>query len=505
MPKGPIIYVRGYAGTQGDVEETVDDPFYGFNLGSTHIRVDVEGAVDFYAFESPFVRLLTDHKYECVFDGTREEISENIDDPDRTIWIYRYYDPTSKTFEKPGGRRLTIEESAAGLRDWINDIRQQVETARAKRGGANGKPKVMLVAHSMGGLVCRSLIQKIYPENGEKAGDFVEKFFTYGTPHRGISFALGAGVIERLRDYLGVNDSNDFGPQRMFEYLTPGVKAGTQKAPGDYYERSANVMPDGIFDLDRVFCVVGTNARDYEVARGLSRTLVGPQSDGLVQMDNAWVQSANRAYIYRSHSGRYGMVNSEEAYQNLRRFLFGDIRVKTVLSDFELDYSGTQGDTCVTYQFECQASIRGLPILMHDRTVAHFCPISLDKDEFTQRKQHGLPLYTSFLITAHAKHNAARYMLYLSLYRQTYRKGFLQLSEHVERLPLWSDYVVIDIPLADNAPPKYSWLSNSRDPNTPMTSHPNGKETDYIVPLPDRARASLGDNAKITFETSDWG
>jgi hypothetical protein len=38
-----------------------------------------------------------------------------------------------------------------------------------------------------------------------------------------------------------------------------------------------------------------------------------------------------------------------------------------------------------------------------------------------------------------------------------------------------------------------------------MTSHPNGKETDYIVPLPDRARASLGDNAKITFETSDWG
>lgn len=27
----PIIYVRGYSGTQSDVEETVDDPTYGFN------------------------------------------------------------------------------------------------------------------------------------------------------------------------------------------------------------------------------------------------------------------------------------------------------------------------------------------------------------------------------------------------------------------------------------------------------------------------------------------
>jgi hypothetical protein len=33
MPKKlPIIYIRGYAGAQADVEETVDDPFYGFNV-----------------------------------------------------------------------------------------------------------------------------------------------------------------------------------------------------------------------------------------------------------------------------------------------------------------------------------------------------------------------------------------------------------------------------------------------------------------------------------------
>ena len=37
--KFPVIYVRGYAGSQNEVEDTVDDPFYGFNKGSTHIRV----------------------------------------------------------------------------------------------------------------------------------------------------------------------------------------------------------------------------------------------------------------------------------------------------------------------------------------------------------------------------------------------------------------------------------------------------------------------------------
>jgi hypothetical protein len=34
----PIIYVRGYAGSQGAVESTVDRPYYGFNLGSTQVR-----------------------------------------------------------------------------------------------------------------------------------------------------------------------------------------------------------------------------------------------------------------------------------------------------------------------------------------------------------------------------------------------------------------------------------------------------------------------------------
>src|SRR3954449_7246923 len=99
----PIIYVRGYAGTQGDVEETVDDPTYGFNLGSTHIRQDADGLARKYLFTGPFARLIKDWGYidpitagAQVFDPLPRAPEW---DPSRTIWIYRYYDVTSKTFD----------------------------------------------------------------------------------------------------------------------------------------------------------------------------------------------------------------------------------------------------------------------------------------------------------------------------------------------------------------------------------------------------------------------
>ncbi len=63
----PIIYVRGYAGSQGAVESTVDKPYYGFNLGSTQVRTGPDGDPDFFIFESPLVRLIRDHGYTDLF------------------------------------------------------------------------------------------------------------------------------------------------------------------------------------------------------------------------------------------------------------------------------------------------------------------------------------------------------------------------------------------------------------------------------------------------------
>lgn len=79
---------------------------------------------------------------------------------------------------------------------------------------------------------------------------------------------------------------------------------------------------------------------------------------GLVQINSAYVPDANFAFVHRSHSGRYGMVNSEEGYQNLHRFLFGDLEVTADLVNIRLPGEVTDD---VTWQAETKLSVRGLP------------------------------------------------------------------------------------------------------------------------------------------------
>ena len=132
----PIIYVRGYAGSDQDVEQTVEDPFYGFNDGSAHIRVGAEGNPEQFFFESPLLRLITDHDYRPVFDHHQDQQLENYW---KSIWIYRFYDDTTKSFGSQKAIRLSMEEVAQGLRDLITTVKSKT-----------GAKKVYLIAHSMG-------------------------------------------------------------------------------------------------------------------------------------------------------------------------------------------------------------------------------------------------------------------------------------------------------------------------------------------------------------------
>ena len=502
----PLIYVRGYAGTQSDVEETVDDPFYGFNIGSTHLRQDQTGKATFFAFQSPFVRLARNYGYTEVFDGPNQRVTDDIRDPNRTIWIYRYYDPTSRTFDRPGGARLTIEQAASGLADFIDFVLSQKGVTATT---------VYLVAHSMGGLVCRSLIQQHYPDRQVDPNSKIAKLLTFGTPHGGINFDLGAGALERLRDLLGVNQSDDFGRDRMYRYLTP-MKTQGKTVPAEK-AWDVRAIPRKVFDTDRVFCVVGTNAHDYEVAHGLSRTLVGPQSDGLVQMDSAYVAGAHRAYIHRTHSGRYGMVNSEEGYQNLHRFLFGDVKVKSSMNNFSLDYEPPRDvrGAVVTYLFEVQVAIRGLIILIHERSLAHLSAVSLAETEYRRflKAKVGLPLFTNFLTPEPGRPGGSmRYMIRIGLYKQVFAEGGLFTAEHIEHLPIWSDYLIMELRPASKSHEVlydafYTWASENREPTRELEYvSPSDTQTDAFVPLPARARRDdvLGMNAGLKFETFYW-
>ena len=80
-----------------------------------------------------------------------------------------------------------------------------------------------------------------------------------------------------MPSFFTAQSADNFNRQRMLSYL--GLPAGTEKV---------NTL-NGKFDVDRFFCLIGTNPKDYTVASGWSARLVGPFSDGLVRTDNATV------------------------------------------------------------------------------------------------------------------------------------------------------------------------------------------------------------------------
>lgn len=371
----PIIYVRGYAMTQGEINDTTADPFCGFNLGSTVYRAtpDKTRPAKKFIFESPVIRLHADFDYADVFengfdimdpDWTGKDGTGTI--PRRSIIIYHYYEQASTLLGR--GKTPSIEDFAKGLNELVLRVKELVRIGGAGEYQDRKEFRCHLVAHSMGGLVCRAFLQN--PALGKpEARSCVDKFFTYATPHNGIDMA-GMNVPS----WLSLNDTNNFNRERMAGYLDlAGIYQLTKRV---------DWMPRDIFPPERIFCLIGTNRADYEVAMGASRTFAGHGSDGLVRIENASVwgidgsgQSTGpcaTAYAYRSHSGYFGIVNSEEAYQNLVRFLFGDLRVDLYCDIDQVNLpaalQGKAQDVDALYQFEVLASPRGKRWFLTRRT-----------------------------------------------------------------------------------------------------------------------------------------
>jgi hypothetical protein len=365
-PYHPIIYVRGFAATQGEIEDTVADPYMGFNIGSTKSRLAWTGDVKRFYFESPLVRLMSDHKYEDVFvDGDDLLAAEHADNsiPYRCIIIYRYYDEASKDFGD--GKTPPIEHFAKGLDKLILRLREKI-CANKDNKMMPADFRVHLVAHSMGGLVCRAFLQNSKLGSAE-ARAAVDKLFTYATPHNGIDMR----IVRNVPGWLSFGDVNNFNRDKMAEYL--------DVPKGDDVSVVKNFPPERIFNL------VGTNPRDYSVAGGASAWAAGDASDGLVRIENATTHgpgpdgkdvTSPRAFVCRSHSGHYGIVNSEEGYQNLTRFLFGALRVDGILDidditlPVEVQKAHDERKTVrASYQFEVAASVRGCQWQMTRREV----------------------------------------------------------------------------------------------------------------------------------------
>jgi hypothetical protein len=207
--------------------------------------------------------------------------------------------------------------------------------------------------------------------------------FTYATPHGGIDLKMFGNVP----DFLQLNNSENFNEKRMRKYL----KISSKQVPVHSL--------DGKYSAKRFFSLVGTNYRDYNLAKWA----VGPMSDGLVQIKNAYVDGSPRAFVHRSHSGHYGIVNSEEGYQNLRRFFFGNVRIDVFLDIKEITLpekvqrkKDKGKHVQAPYHAEVIGRVRGARWDLHRRTISEESAVFIDYDERV-RAQKPVQLASVFL------------------------------------------------------------------------------------------------------------
>ena len=369
--------------------------------------------------------------------------------------------------------------------------------------------RVYLVAHSMGGLICRCYLQNpSIPDLGLNASNAgpqwlrkgVDKLFTYGTPHGGIEFRDGLRFLEVIRDSFDPNNAGNFGPRRMREFLHLDTCEPLNSLNGRYPSK-------------RVFCVVGTDWRDYRVGRGLARTVVDEMSDGLVLIKNASVRGAARAFVHRSHSGDYGLVNSESGYQNLRRFLFGDTRVLIEMTDVtvslppELDREKERGKKIrASYHVDTIFSVRGVPVDLHRRCYDEWSAIFRTYEQLTQGPT---TLFTAFL-TSRARVKQDRkslgFALSLHVHVPRYEVDGREFEDYYERGVLFDDKLNIGVTPADlTSEVEYGW--DSRAPNQSTDPLVLEREEDAVIgtiPFGDSGNRRPGIQGRIRLTVTRW-
>lgn len=341
----PLILIRGFGGL--DVADERKLTYYGFNDGTVYPQRQGEN----YIYEGMVLRFMKSAwRYQdatniiAYYDkpGPRRDILKELDklprefffgdkivvdpalalalrdnpEPMRTMWVFRYYDLSDRSFPQYG----------VALKRLIELVRTLVAQ---KTGGE--RPKVNIIAHSMGGLIVRETLQVAY-KRGE-AAEAVNKVVTLGTPHKGIAF-------QRLRSlkWLPFIEAGS-----EIERFSPDSQADPKNPAG--YLNLAKAFP-----LDRLLTVVGTNYRSFGVApASLLNKLFSVEgefgmnynrSDGLVKIDSATVPGAPRAYVYKCHGGEDSLITSREAFEIAIRFFHGDIHARLRVVDAQVSKGG---------------------------------------------------------------------------------------------------------------------------------------------------------------------
>lgn len=457
-PFYPIIYVGGYPMSSAETNEALADPYRGFKTGSRSYRAStsIQSPPRKFIFESPAQRLAYDFGYQEVFergvnilDPNWMPSGSNNGIPSRSIVFHQYYDEGSSLLG--AGATPEIEEYAQSLSRLVLRVRELVMVQEQIR---PGDFKCYLVAHSIGGLVVRTFMQnrKLGDDQARMA---IDKIFTYATPHNGIDLN---GI--NMPSWLSLKEINTCNRERMAAVLDMQV----------IYKQFHRVdfMPERVFPISKVFCMVGTSRAYYDMAASLSRNFVGHGSDGVVKIENAslWglsskgkiTQPAATAFAFRSHSGFFGLVNSEEAYQNLSRFLFGDLRmdlwldVKSATLPQALAKHQPESSVNALYTFEVEGRARGQLGMLTRRLAEDDSPACRSYEQLTQRQATGgnlIYLSTSFLASrsrVNARDSTLTYAMSLGVPVPDYEVDRMQWADdHFEGAYLFRDDLFVSV------------------------------------------------------------
>ncbi|WP_322053045.1 hypothetical protein [Paraburkholderia bannensis] len=532
----PIIYIRGYAMNESDIDETTADPFCGFNVGSTVYRARPSPTPPArFVFESPIMRLVSDHGYANVISQGTDLTSASYTGTlsRRSIVVHHYYDQASSLLGD--GQTPPIQTFAADLAALIHRMIDHVLVG--DNVGPNGYKskddfRCYLVAHSMGGLVARTFLQGTPAGFDVKLRDRVLKLFTYATPHNGIDI-LGFNVPAFLKPH-GINT---FDRAVMAQYLN--LKYDPQST--DVHKNSVAWMPKSCMEARQIFTLIGTNRQDYEVALGLSRTFVGKGSDGLVRIQNADLtgfdetgkdpdEPCAKAFAFRSHSGFFGIVNSEEGYQNLQRFLFGNYRVDVWLdvnnvtlpagslanADARLA-SDPLGTLDASYPVELLVSLRNNSWYLTRRVAVEDSAAVVEHHDLrdAQRKPTMVSKLLSTIFMADwakidPNSDTVAYRLQLGVLMPDFQINKADASDsHYEGSKIFSGAAVIE--LTTNKPQwtaTYYWESDSPGSALPPKIWPLGLSPDkngkLVGTIPVSSGGAVRLNAQIRFIVTPW-
>jgi hypothetical protein len=487
----PIVYVRGFAATAGEREETFYDTYYGYAATSVEKRDGIPpNYLEPIVFEGQLIRLLKQYGYvDAANEGLELAIKNPVNmklNPTRSIWISRFYD-----IDVIRSEVRQIEDHAAELMKLVCEtIPEQLK----KIGGVNLGPdnreyRVILIAHSMGGLVSRCLIQNLL-SNPQR---WIHRLVTIGTPHGGIELSAVPDFLEELAAGKGnLLGAAIFKEKRMRQYLKLSKQAKLNSLDGKY--------PEG-----RCLCIVGSDHESYNVAKKLT----GSHSDGLVKQDNAYIEKAYWANVHRAHSGRRGIVNSFETYENIRRFLFGDTRVKLSLEKIALNVEAAGQDVTELFDFEFSLSVRGTGVFLHQRKQQP-CEnaVRLKRSDLAKAEAR-LHLHTGFLDTnlrEAGETDFSHFLLAFRVAQHRVKKGFVFDRQYPERT-IYSESMEARVTLkgqgtAQAAGVQYRWMSDVTDFNDPNAGWQPAVKKNGVYHVPLRAAQTI--SAELCIEPSLW-